>query len=268
MCKPGCDEAEIDLVFVLDASTSVTAPNFELMKDFVKDFLFIADIDNGNVRVGIIIYSTEDYVQFQLNTYSSKVEIFDAIDNIPYRYGSTNTADALNTMRTEMFTRANGDRPNVPNICIVVTDGVSNINSRRTIPEAEQARAEGIHIYAIGIGLTDTTELDGIASQPASENSFAVQEFSELRTLRDQVFSAFCPGKMLVHWKQTWTKKETGQKDVVCLLLLVFSWQNPEFGQHWVRRLHVEPFPHTCSYCCACVLPTTLAAALWLQGFQ
>ena len=193
----GCDEAEIDLVFVLDASTSVTAPNFELMKDFVKDFLFIADIDNGNVRVGIIIYSTEDYVQFQLNTYRSKVEIFDAIDNIPYRYGSTNTADALNTMRTEMFTRANGDRPNVPNICIVVTDGVSNINSRRTIPEAEQARAEGIHIYAIGIGLTDTTELDGIASQPASENSFAVQEFSELRTLRDQVFSAFCPGKWI-----------------------------------------------------------------------
>ena len=182
-------------MFVLDASTSVTAPNFELMKDFVKDFLFIADIDNGNVRVGIIIYSTEDYVQFQLNSYRSKVEIFEAIDNIPYRYGSTNTADALNTMRTEMFTRANGDRPNVPNICIVVTDGVSNINSRRTIPEAEQARAEGIHIYAIGIGLSDTTELDGIASKPANENSFAVQEFSELRTLRDKVFSAFCPGR-------------------------------------------------------------------------
>ncbi|KAK7502428.1 hypothetical protein BaRGS_00006381, partial [Batillaria attramentaria] len=190
---PSCDEAEIDLVFILDASTSVTEPNFELMKDFVKDFLFIADIDNGNVRVGVIIYSTEDYVQFQLNSYRTKFEVFDAIDEIPYRYGSTNTADALKTMRTVMYTPQNGDRPNVPNICIVVTDGVSNINSRRTIPEAEQARADGIHIYAIGIGLTDTTELDGIASKPASENSFAVQEFSELRVLRDQVFAAFCP---------------------------------------------------------------------------
>ena len=180
------------MVFVLDASTSVTAPNFELMKDFVKDFLFIADIDSGNVRVGVIIYSTEDYIQFHLKDYNSKIEVFEAIDNIPYRYGSTNTADALNTMRTKMYTRANGDRPNVPNICIVVTDGVSNINSRRTIPEAKQARAEGIHIYAIGIGLKDTTELDGIASEPASENSFAVQEFSELRTLREKVFSAFC----------------------------------------------------------------------------
>ncbi|GFN87838.1 collagen alpha-3(vi) chain [Plakobranchus ocellatus] len=193
--RPGpvsCADARIDLVFVLDASTSVTEPNFELMKDFVKDFLYEADIDGGNVRVGVIIYSTEDHVEFQMNTYRSKVDVYNAVDNIPYRYGSTNTADALKTMRTEMFTARNGDRPDVENICIIVTDGVSNINSRRTIPEAEQARAEGIHIYAIGIGLTDTKELDGIASKPVEENRFAVQEFSELRDLRHQVFSALC----------------------------------------------------------------------------
>ncbi|KAK3783391.1 hypothetical protein RRG08_001851, partial [Elysia crispata] len=187
-----CADAKIDLVFVLDASTSVTEPNFELMKDFVKDFLYEADIDSGNVRVGVIIYSTQDHIEFQMNTYNTKADVYNAIDEIPYRYGSTNTADALKTMRTEMFTRRNGDRPGVENICIVVTDGVSNINARRTIPEAEQARAEGIHIYAIGIGLSDTRELDGIASKPVDENRFAVQEFSELRDLRQKVFSALC----------------------------------------------------------------------------
>ena len=91
-----------------------------------------------------------------------------------------------------MYTAANGDRPGVPNVAIVITDGVSNINSRRTIPEAEQARAAGIHIYAIGIGLTDTTELGGIASKPVDENLFSVKEFSELRNLRSKVFSALC----------------------------------------------------------------------------
>ena len=192
-CAPtGCADARIDLVFVLDASTSVTEPNFELMKDFVKDFLYEADIDNGNVRVGVIIYSTRDHVEFQMNTYSTKAEVYNAVDEIPWRYGSTNTADALKTMRTEMFTRQNGDRPDVENICIVVTDGVSNINARRTIPEAEQARGEGIHIYAIGIGLSDTRELDGIASKPVEENRFAVQEFTELQDLRHKVFSALC----------------------------------------------------------------------------
>ncbi|KAK6961153.1 collagen alpha-3(VI) chain-like isoform X4, partial [Biomphalaria glabrata] len=190
--RVSCAGAKLDLVFVLDASTSVTEPNFELLKDFVKDFLLDADIDGGNVRVGVVIYSDADYVQFQLNTYAKKADVYNAIDDIPYRYGSTNTADALKTMRSVMFTAGNGDRSDVDNVAVVVTDGVSNINSRRTVPEAEQAMAEGIHIYAIGIGLTDTRELDGIASKPVDENRFAVQDFTELRDLRHKVIFALC----------------------------------------------------------------------------
>ena len=95
----------------------------------------------------------------------------------------------------QMFSRQNGDRPRVRNMAIVITDGVSNINARRTIPEAEGARAEGIHIYVIGIGLTDTREIDGIASKPIEENRFTVQEFSELRAMRDKVFQSFCVGE-------------------------------------------------------------------------
>ena len=212
------------MVFVLDASTSVTENNFLVMKDFIKDFLFNAAIDNGNVRVGIIIYSTEDYLQFHLNEYQDKLALFTAIDDIPYRYGSTNTADALNTMRTQMYTAANGDRPDVPNVAIVITDGVSNINSRRTIPEAEQARAEGIHIYAIGIGLSDTTELDGIASKPVDDNRFSVQEFSELRTLRDKVFASLCAGEYLLSPR-------------VCLFFLP-SWYN---HHAWLGKIKSLP---------------------------
>ncbi|KAH9490805.1 Collagen alpha-4(VI) chain [Bulinus truncatus] len=190
--QPSCAGARLDLVFVLDASTIVTEPNFDLMKGFLKYFLFDADINGGNVRVGVVIYSNAVYVQFQLNDYSKKAYVYDAIDDIPYRYGSRNTADALRTMRSVMFTPENGDRPGVDNVAVVVTDGVSNINSRRTVPEAEQARAKGIHIYAIGIGLTDAKELDGIASKPVDENRFAVQDLTELRGLRQKVFSALC----------------------------------------------------------------------------
>ena len=185
----------MDLVFVLDASTSVTEANYEVMKDFVKFFLYNAAIDNGNVRVGMIIYSTADYLQWNLNEYTDSGSLFDAIDFMPYRYGSTNTADALKTMRTEMFTAANGDRPDVENIAIVITDGVSNINARRTIPEADEARQAGIHVYAIGIGLTDTTELDGIANKPLEENRFAVQDFNELKDIRTTIFEALCNSK-------------------------------------------------------------------------
>ena len=184
--------AKVDMVFVLDASTSVTEFNFQVVKDFLIDFLSEASIDDGSVRVGIITFSDDDYLQFHLNAHGDRASLNRAIDSMPYRQGSTNTADALLTMRSEMFTAANGDRAGVPNVAIVITDGVSNINSRRTIPEAEQARAEGIHIYSIGIGLTDTKELDGMASRPVEDNRYSVQDFSGLHTLRDDIFHAIC----------------------------------------------------------------------------
>jgi len=188
-----CGLSKVDLVIVLDSSTSVGETNYNKMLQFCKDFLGNADIDSGSVQVGIVVYSTGVQKQFDLNTYTTKADMFDAIDNIPYVYGSTNTADGIASM-IKMFNRNAGDRPEVPNVGIVITDGVSNINSRRTIPEADNARAAGIHVYAIGIGLTDTREIDAIANQPTEENRFNVQSFDELVGLEDRIFTSLCPG--------------------------------------------------------------------------
>jgi hypothetical protein len=183
----------MDLIFVLDASTSVTKPNFQLMKDFLKYFLVVASIDTDSVRVGIVIYSTKVFIQFHMDEYiGNKRGLYRALDEIPYAYGSTNTFGGLNTMRTQMFLRERGDRPDVENVCILITDGGSNINARKTIPEAVKARDQNIHIYVIGIGLTDTREIDGIASRPVEENRFTVQEFSELQVMRQKVFGSIC----------------------------------------------------------------------------
>ena len=192
-----CGLSKVDAVIILDASTSVTEGNFQKMREFAKDLVDKADVDSGSVRFGALIYSTEVEIQFQLNQYRTSADIKRAIDNIPYIYGSTNSADALQTMHTDMFTHENGDRPGVDNIAFMITDGISNINYRRTIPEAEAARADGIHIYAIGIGLRDTRELDGMASVPATENSFNVQEFDELEGLADDIFGGKACGKTM-----------------------------------------------------------------------
>ena len=192
-----CGLAKTDLVIILDASTSVGQDNFQKMLQFVKDFLANADIDSGNVQAGILTYSTSVKIEFQIGQYKTSTELQKAIDGIPYTYGSTNTADAILTMATKMFTTS-ADRPDAPNIAVVVTDGVSNINSRRTIPEAVTARGKNIHIYSIGIGLTDTKEVFAIATPPPEENSFNVQSFDELRGLDQKIFSSICPG-MFIH---------------------------------------------------------------------
>ncbi|XP_033728449.1 collagen alpha-1(XII) chain-like [Pecten maximus] len=162
------------------------------MLSFLKTFLQHEDIDSGNVRVGVVTYSTAVSVQFHLNEHTSRHDIEKAIDSIPYQFGNTNTAGGLRTMHHVMFTSDHGDRPDAENICIILTDGVSNIDHTLTIPEANSAKDSGIRIYAIGIGLLETEELDGIASLPTGEHSFNVDDFSELDNLHDAVFESTC----------------------------------------------------------------------------
>ena len=52
-----------------------------------------------------------------------------------------------------MFTPQNGDRPTAPNIAIVITDGVSNLAQKNTIPYAQEAHRQGIRMFAIAIGM-------------------------------------------------------------------------------------------------------------------
>ena len=49
-------------------------------------------------------------------------------------------------LRESMFVSSSGDRETVPNFAIVITDGNSNINPEKTIPEAIQARIAGKHL--------------------------------------------------------------------------------------------------------------------------
>lgn len=70
---------------------------------------------------------------------------------VPYEPGQTNTAEALRRMRKEMFQRMNGDRPGVPNIGVMVTDGYSSVNPDQTEREANKARKEnGVLFFSIG----------------------------------------------------------------------------------------------------------------------
>lgn len=191
----------MDLVFIVDSSTSVGQENFKKILDFLKDFLGKSNIDSGSVRVGVLSYSTEVHDHFYLNSYRTSRDMFSAIDNISWIYGSTNTADAIRDMRTKYFSYRNGDRPNARNIAFIITDGVSNINQNRLEDEVNLAKEEGIQIYAVGIGLSDDTEINLIASPPSSEHVYSVINFDELRNLDERIYESLCPCKS-VHVNQ------------------------------------------------------------------
>ena len=115
-----------------------------------------------------------------------------AIEGLRYIRGTTNTGDALKFAREQMFTRGNGDRDNVPNVLVVLTDGGSN-DKEKTITEAVATKVAGIHLISMGIGdWTDKYELVAMASYPYDRNYIEVDTFGSLDLFTDRLQDVIC----------------------------------------------------------------------------
>jgi len=72
-------------------------------------------------------------------------------------------------MRTVVFGGA-GDRPNVPNVGVLVSDGHSTVDVSRTLPEAELAKADKITMLAVIVNADhNIDDMRAIVSDPRSD---------------------------------------------------------------------------------------------------
>ena len=195
---PGLCDVPLDLVFVIDSSGSINFAdpgNWDRVLKFVNDIVSKRVIGQTATRVGVVRYSTEVDSMFYLNTHNNKVSMMNAITGISYKGHDTNTAGGIREMRTVQFTAAHGDRPSVPNVAIVITDGESKIDPEQTVPEAEIAHGQGITVYSIGI--TDKVkkdEVSGISSPPhdLDKNYFLRAKFTNLDSIIRAIVDATC----------------------------------------------------------------------------
>ena len=185
-----CPARGLDLVFVLDASGSVGFNNFQKIKAFAENVTNTFVIGPQDTQVGAIVFSNTANISFQLNSFTDRSAVVEAIREIVYFGDYTNTADALRTLRLYALTTKGGARPRIlaiPHVAIVVTDGRSNVNRSWTIPEAEAVREAGIIVFAVGIGKRiNMTELNAMASSPnfvSLLNDFDVLGFQSLQRI-------------------------------------------------------------------------------------
>ncbi len=150
------------------------------------------EVDSGRVRVAVQTFADSEQPRFELNTFASRSDVIDAVREIPYSRGTTNTAAALRYARETMFTAGNGDREGVPNIAVVLTDGGSN-DKAQTMQEAYLTKQAGVHIITIGVGgWTDEYELIRLASYPYATNKIDVRRFSALLDVKDRIRNLVC----------------------------------------------------------------------------
>ncbi len=192
----------------MDSSGSINwldRGNYDRMKTFVNQILDYEqfDIDSGLTRVGLLYFSDSPLVEFRLEDYSRKSQVEAAVLGTPYLGQRTGTAEALEEVRTQIFSKFgdHGDRLNVANAIIILTDGESTSAQGAAVTKAQSLRLEdNINIFTVGI--TNNIQLDEIqgmsglagTSTPGQENVnyFLSPTFTFNQQLVDSIASSLC----------------------------------------------------------------------------
>jgi len=165
-----------DIIFVVDSSGSIGVQNWHHVLDFINEIIDKMGVGQYTTHVGVVTYGNRAHIIFNLNNYTDPNQMKTAVSAAKFLDENTNTSGGIATALKEMFTAANGDRPNAPNMMIIITDGVSTYDNASTIPNANAAKGQGITVISIGVGnLTSQAELEGMASAGADGKPIVFQ---------------------------------------------------------------------------------------------
>lgn len=156
------------------------------MKDFMKSIVTKSAIGENQVHIGVMQYSSDTKIEFDLTEIYSKEVMLEAIDNMKHMKQYTETGKAI-TEVSQYFYEVNGGRPNVGQRLIIITDGQSQDAVRGP---AEALRDKNVVIYAIGVDQADTTQLRELSG--SADMVFYVGKFDSLKQLETKLILKLC----------------------------------------------------------------------------
>ncbi|XP_008762649.1 vitrin isoform X1 [Rattus norvegicus] len=175
-----------DIGFVIDGSSSVGTSNFRTVLQFVANLSKEFEISDTDTRIGAVQYTYEQRLEFGFDKYNSKADVLSAIRRVGYWSGGTSTGAAIQYALEQLFKKS---KPNKRKVMILITDGRSYDDVR--IP-AMAAYQKGVITYAIGIAWAAQDELEVIATHPARDHSFFVDEFDNLYKFVPRIIRNIC----------------------------------------------------------------------------
>uniref|UniRef100_A0A7N5ZTQ2 Collagen alpha-1(XII) chain n=1 Tax=Anabas testudineus TaxID=64144 RepID=A0A7N5ZTQ2_ANATE len=185
-----CRGAKADLVFLIDGSWSIGDDSFHKVLQFVTSMTGAFDvISPSGMQVSFVQYSDDAKTEFKLNTYHDKGIVLSALQGVRYRGGNTKTGIALKHVYEKVFTSDNGMRRNIPKVLVVVTDGRSQDDVKKS---AEKLQHSGYSVLAVGVADVDMTELRSIASKPSERHVFVVDSYDAFAKIQDNLITVIC----------------------------------------------------------------------------
>ena len=201
---------KLDVVFIVDSSGSINekgVDNWSVVKNFLNEVLVGMDIGLDAVRVGLVEFSMNALLIFDLIKYNNRADMVTEIDAMVYMGGTTNLADGMTVARADIFNR-DGNRPDVPDIAVIVTDGKPTEKIKNNLPSADSLKQRGVRIVCVGItDAIDEDELKAIASSP--QDVLLTPNFVSLKQEAVSVLGLLCPANGTAPQPVTVTIKPT-----------------------------------------------------------
>jgi len=188
----------MDLVFVLDASGSIQRERMNFVREFIVSVVNNLEIGLSATRVGAVYFSTSAFVAFTLDAYTNRQDVAQAIRAIPYIGSTTNIADAQRQARIGVL-GGSGSRSNVPNVIVLFTDAVPNVDTAQTLAEnilLKNTDSPNTHILTVSVGaqgFVNFNMLNLLASGARWRNILSTTRFGWLQSnLTIPLTSALC----------------------------------------------------------------------------
>ena len=81
-----CD-GRMDIVFAIDASGSIRNERFPYVVSFIESLIAPLEVREGRTRVGVLKWSDQAQVEFQLNKYANRQDVLHHIRHITFTGG-------------------------------------------------------------------------------------------------------------------------------------------------------------------------------------
>ncbi|CAH1779202.1 unnamed protein product, partial [Owenia fusiformis] len=209
----------IDLAIAVDVSCSISITNKVLVKQFVIDLIKRMKLGTGFVKVaGLTFGSKVNSIQFldESRTAQRTYYNFERM-KLEDKKCQTHTDKAMELIRDHIFNPRRGDRPDMKNVLILMSDGntyhgptpKNRIFKERTKAAGRDIRARGVESFVIGLPTATTKKkgqkrLEGVDEWLEiggdDEHVYLLDNFNQLRAKIDQLISASCKDSEFKFW--------------------------------------------------------------------
>lgn len=164
-------ENKVNLILVIDRSSSISDSDFNTIQDASKEFIEHISFTAGSTA-SIVSFNSSSIIELETST--NKEEILDAIDGISSPSGGTNFYNAL----SKVLTIVNKIPNNENTYMIFMSDGISASDASDDETVGNKIKTKGVTSYTIGVPSADEDVLKSIAT--SDEHYSSISDFSEI----------------------------------------------------------------------------------------